>query len=258
MTRYWSWGCLLVGGASVAGCHVISPEHLKSKPNEVAALPVSRAVDSPVEEEDSLGLAADAMVAGRDAEAATHLKRHLRNHPDQLVFRNQLAELLFKLDRHAEAQFHFARFDETAAASGLPLLGQRIHCHTRLMEIAQVREDAFAEKLHRGIGLHLIAGEVQSKAEDPNELSPEAEQLWCRAANELKEARTLKEDDARSAWYLHLVWSRLDQPRPAEKALRAAAANAVFAPLPAGEDREMRNALNSADHRPSALVRNTR
>ena len=250
MTRWWAWGVLVIGGVGVAGCHVISPEHLKDKPTEaeaVAATPVSRAVE-PAAADDALALAADGMAAGDDAAAAKHLTRHLRAFPDQLVFRNQLAELLFKLGKFAEARDHFAKFDAAAAGSA-PLLGQRIHCHTRLMEIAQERDDAFAEKLHRAIGLYLIAGEVQAKQDDPAELSPDAEKLWCRAAAELKEAAALREDDARCAWYQHLVWTKLDQPRPAEKALRVAAAHAAYAPLPPGEEREMRAALDSSEYR---------
>jgi len=246
VSRFWAWGLLVVGAAGVAGCHVISPEHLKNKPAEaLAATPVSRAVDV---EDDALSMAADGMAAGDDAAAAKHLARHVKAFPDQLVFRNQLAELEFKLGKYADAQTHFAKFDEAAAGSAR-LLGQRIHCHTRLMEIAQAREDGFAEKLHRAVGLHLIAGEVQSKHDDPAALSPDAEKLWCRAAAELKAAGELRPEDARCAWYQHVVWTKLDQPRPAEKALRTAAANAAFSPLPPGEEREMRAALASSEYR---------
>ena len=272
MARHWAWGGLMIGGACVAGCHVISPEHLKGDRPETPATTVSRVAKEPetvskptpaapmaaatseateVVTDDPLGLAVDAMVAGKDAEAATQLAKHLKAHPEQLVFRNQLAELLFKLERHAEAQYHFEKFDELASGSSKSLLGQRIHCHTRLMEIAQARENPFREKLHRGIGLYLIACEVQSKADDPSELSPDAEKLWCRAANELNEARRFRESDTRTAWYLYLVWTRLDQPRPAEKALHHAAANLVFSPLPTGEDRELRGVLESVSNRPA-------
>lgn len=277
MARYWAWGCLIFGGACVAGCHVISPEHLRGERPEVVSKPVDGAPEdtepkviakpvsrnaaekelaAPAEIDDPLGLAADAMVAGNDVVAAKQLTRHVKAHPDQLVFRNQLAEILFKLERYADAQYHFEKFDEMATGSSKSLLGRRIHCHTRLMEIAQIREEAFAEKLHRGIGLFLIGCEVQSKAEDPGELSADAEKLWCRAANELNEAHKLREGDSRPVWYSYLVWTRLDQPRPAEKALKVAAANSIFSSLPAGEDREMRSVLDSMGYRSPATMRN--
>lgn len=292
MARTWAWGCLIIGGISVAGCHVISPEHLKGeRPAQIA--PIERVAkdkqpslnDSPLEQteaktevepkkvpattvsrtttlenlpasekEDLVSLAVDAMAEGNDKLAAKHLEKHLKANPDQIIFRKQLAESLFKLERFSESRYHFEKFDEYAAGGSKSLLGQRIHCHTRLMEIALTREDQFAERLHRGIGLYLIACEVQSKADNPSELSADAERLWCRAAKELSEAHKLREEDTRSLWYSYLVWMRLDQSKPAMKSLKMAAENVAFSPLPSNEDRELRAVLESQEIRTTTVI----
>jgi hypothetical protein len=64
----------------------------------------------------------------------------------------------------------------------------------------------------------------------------------CKAAAALKEAQTARPDDARPAWYLYRVWSHLDQPRPADRALRQALANAPFSQLTPVEGRELAQA----------------
>ncbi|MBO0700596.1 MAG: hypothetical protein J2P46_19525, partial [Zavarzinella sp.] len=159
---------------------------------------------------------------------------HVGEHPDQVVFRAQLADLLARLDRLPEAQ---AQYEAAAACAqdGPPIVKKDlVRYHTRLMEIARARDDAYAEHLHRGIGLYLVAGRLGPSAD-----SGEVERLLCKAAKALKEAQDLRPDDARAAWYLYRVWSKLDQPRPAEEALREARANAPFSRLTAAEAREL-------------------
>jgi hypothetical protein len=108
------------------------------------------------------------------------------------------------------------------------------------MEIARQREDAYAEHLHRGIGLYLVAGRIEDGAE-----SDDVERLLCKAATALKEAQALRPDDARPAYYLYRVWLKLDQPRPAEKALRQALNAAPFCRLTPAESRELALASDS-------------
>jgi hypothetical protein len=67
----------------------------------------------------------------------------------------------------------------------------------------------------------------------------DVERLLCKAAAALKEAQAREPDDARPAWYLYRVWSRLDQPRPAERALRQALAAAPFSRLTPTESRDL-------------------
>jgi hypothetical protein len=101
------------------------------------------------------------------------------------------------------------------------------------MAIAQRTSDTYAEHLHRGIGLYLIAR--QSAAED----EAAAEGLLCKAAGELMLAQCERAEEARPSWYLHLVWARLGQSLPAERSLRRAAGAASQADLTPAEQRDL-------------------
>jgi tetratricopeptide (TPR) repeat protein len=238
---------------AVAGCQAVSPApvrtarfappHPAAPANEVRAkapaeiVPAGAIAEPPPNDPyppDALSLAADCLGRGDEPAAARHLEKHVEGHPDQVVFRAQLADLLARLDRLPEAQAHY----EAAAASaqeGPPVLKKDlVRYHTRLMEIARARADAYAEHLHQGIGLYLVAGRLSAAAD-----AGDVERLLCKAAKALKEAQDLRPDDARPAWYLYRVWSQLDQPRPAEKALRKAVANAPFSRLTPAEAREL-------------------
>jgi tetratricopeptide (TPR) repeat protein len=190
---------------------------------------------------DELSLAADCLERGDDAAAVVHLERHVAEHPEQIVFQAQLAEVLARLNRLSEAQLHFEA--AVAHAQDGPAAARRelVHYHTRLMEIARTRQDDYAEHLHRGIGLYLVGSRVAEKGE-----SGGAERLLCKAAAALKEAQADRPDDARAAWYLHRVWARLEQPRPADRALRKAIACAPFSRLTAAESRDL--ALAASQH----------
>jgi tetratricopeptide (TPR) repeat protein len=184
--------------------------------------------------DDPLEQAADCLGKGDSAGAAGHLARHVERHPDQVLFRLQLAELLFNQDRFADAGRHFQAAVGYAQDGAPAARKQLVHCHTRLMEVAQATADVYAERLHRGIGLYIVAGQLAGKAE-----SAEVERLLCKAVTELKEAQAARPADARAAWYLYRVWTKLDQPRPAERALRQARAAAPFSELTAAESREL-------------------
>ena len=80
------------------------------------------------------------------------------------------AELLLRLRAAArEARDQFERFvadvqDDAALADE-----HLVHCHSRLMEIAEGEEDEYAEHLHRGIGLYLLARQRAALAEPGGE-----------------------------------------------------------------------------------------
>jgi len=187
-----------------------------------------------LEPNDSLGLAADCLASGNDIGAATHLGRHVRANPTHVVFRAQLADILTRLDRLTEAQSQF----ETAIAyaqDGPKAARERlVHFHTRVMEIARQREDTFAEHLHRGIGLCIVATRLGESGK-----SDDVERILIKAAGALKEAHERRPDDARPLWYLYQVWTKLDQPRPAEKCLQKAIAAAPLSELTPAELREL-------------------
>jgi tetratricopeptide (TPR) repeat protein len=211
----------------------------KAKPQRIRTELSSRKIETesvpdPEPASDPLTLAAECLSQGDDEGAAAQLGRHVAQHSDHVVFRAQLAEILARLNRLSEAQAHF----EAAAAlaqSGTPVAQEKlVHYHTRLMEIARQREDEYSENLHRGIGLYLVATQLAEKGE-----GDDAERLFCKASTALKEAQTLRPEDARVAWYLYRVWCKLDQPRPAERALAKATATAAFSSLTPAEARAL-------------------
>jgi len=188
--------------------------------------------------DDSLILAAGCIEKGDPAGAAEHLKKHVRMHPDQLMIRAYLAELLLKLSCLPDAQFHFEQFLADAQDSDGPARQKILHCHTRLMEIAQRRDDLYRERLHRGIGFVLLARQLDSEKTDDVE-GGFRERLLCKASVELASARKLRPDEPRPCWYLAEVWNKLHQYRSAEKALRNAKSLAALLPLPPAEQRAL-------------------
>jgi hypothetical protein len=207
------------------GCHALMPSHL-TEPPESAAEVSNAPATPPVDTDDSVQQAASCVERGDEAGAVPHMLHHVQAHPDQIMIRAYLAELLLRLKRLPEAQRHFERFIADAQQVTGPANQHLIHCHTRLMEIAQDREDAYSEHLHRGIGLLLLARQkgVLAQADDP----ALPQKLLCRAAKELNEAQTLQPGEARPCIYLFEVWTALDQPLPASKALRQARAETAF------------------------------
>src|SRR5262249_8213644 len=87
------------------------------------------------EDSDPLTLVAECLERGDRASAANHLEDYVRLHPDQLMFRAQLAELLLRLGRDRAAKAHYEQFiTDAQAATGAPRK-QLVNAHTRLMEI---------------------------------------------------------------------------------------------------------------------------
>lgn len=182
-----------------------------------------------------LSLAAAYLEKGDEEGACPHLAQYVAAHPEHLMIRSHLAELLMRLHRYPEARLHFERFIADAQEQGEPATKQLIHSHSRLLEIAEACEDEYAEHLHRGIGLFLLANE-RSSLPDPSGILP-TEGLLCKAAGELTLARMERPDEARPCWYLFEVWSRLPLRQSAIRSLRSAEAVAPFSYLTAAEYR---------------------
>ncbi|HKB40165.1 MAG TPA: hypothetical protein VKD72_27285 [Gemmataceae bacterium] len=191
-----------------------------------------------------LGLAAAWLDKGDDDRACLHLMLYVAAHPEHLSVRAQYAELLHRLRRLKQARLEFERFiadiqqDEELAEEHL------VHCHSRLMEIAESEEDEYDAHLHRGIGLYLLG---RQQARQPRGELP-AEGMLCRAAAELTLARRERPDEARPLWYLHEVWASLAQSQPAARSLRAAASVAPFSYLTPTEQRDLDLACRQRDH----------
>ena len=189
-----------------------------------------------------LSLASAYLEKGDDAASCEHLTKYVAAHPEHAVMRAHLAELLLRLHRSAEARAEFERFiadvqdDQPLAARHL------VHCHSRLMEIAEEDQDEYAEHLHRGIGLYLLACRRADVADPDGELCPES--LLCKAAGELNLACLERPEEARPSWYLYGVWSKLGQQQPALRCLRAADDAGPFTYLTPTEKRDLRLACH--------------
>ncbi|MFO0928636.1 MAG: tetratricopeptide repeat protein [Gemmataceae bacterium] len=191
----------------------------------------------PKQVEAHLSLAAAHLAVGQDRQAVPHMAAYLKARPAHCQVRLPFAEVLLRLDETDAAQVQIERF-VAAIQDQPPLAGEHlVGCHTRLMEIAERQGDEYAERLHRGIGLYLLA--VKRLELGGDEARRTAEELLCKAAAELTLARMTRPGEARPCWYLHEVWTRLGQRQPAVKWLRMAEQGADFSDLTPTEQREL-------------------
>jgi Tfp pilus assembly protein PilF len=220
MRAWW----LAVGVFAVAGCQtILAPV---PRPDVIPA-------SATLETDDPLTLAAECLKAGNDSAACTHLEAHVRAHPEQVMFRAHLAELLVKLGKDVEARRHFERFVADARTATGPVRAHLVHCHTRLMEIAGRADDRPAELYHRGVGLLLL---VKEQDRDPAARDEEfCEEVLCKAMAALREAKELRPADARVRLALADVYERTGNRRAAE--VERAAARNTAEPLPPCEHR---------------------
>ena len=174
---------------------------------------------------------------GRDdlGGACRHLERYLDACPEQRLVRVRYADLLVRDGQQGKAREQFERCVADIQEQGSHAASQLIHCHRRLMEIAEHQNDAYGAHLHRGVGLYHLARE-RSKLSDTEGMLP-AEGLFFKAASELTRARSERDHEARPCWYLYEVWTGLGQRQAALRWLRAADAAAISRLTPAEQRR---------------------
>jgi tetratricopeptide (TPR) repeat protein len=182
-----------------------------------------------------LSLAAAYLEKGEDEQAGQWMASYLRLQPDHHVARAHYAELLLRLKRTREAHDQFEKVIADIQDNDELADKHLVHCHSRLMEIAEAEEDEYEEHLHRGIGLYWLAWQRAQLGEEEKGL--DVESLLCRSAAELALARMRRPEEARPCWYLHEVWSMLAQSQPAGRWLVAAQAAAPFTYLTPVEKR---------------------
>jgi tetratricopeptide (TPR) repeat protein len=176
----------------------------------------------PREPEDHLAKAAQCIDRGDEPAAITHLSAHVRARPDAAMIRAYLAELLFQQGQFPESRRHFERFSFESHAENPEQLKPLVHCHTRLMQIAEEQNDSYREHLHRGIGLVLLVRQWDQEA-DPG--APEMkEQTLTKAAAALRGAVAVKAADPRALVYLAETYSQMGQASSARTAARKAKA----------------------------------
>jgi tetratricopeptide (TPR) repeat protein len=217
------------------------------KPDDAIVLYQQSLAEDPQRSQNHLSLAASYVEKGDDQKACDHLERFLAASPAHKNARFFYAELLLRQKRLVEAHTHFEQAVADGQDDAAPDLTHLIHCHTRLVEIADGLEDEYHAHLHRGIGMFLLA-QARVKLDDPDgELSVEG--LLCKAAAELSQARAERPDQARPCWYLYGAWRQLGQRQLAQRWLRAADRAAPFTHLTAAEHARLQLALGSSELR---------
>jgi hypothetical protein len=185
-----------------------------------------------------LSIAAAYLEKGDEVRACVHLGAYVDAYPENLSTRARYAELLARLhhlkDARAQFEMYVADVQDLPVSSGQSL----VPCHTRLMEIAEACKDAYAEHLHRGVALYLLAR--QRVQLDQRIEAMHAEGLLCKAAAELTLASLERPDEARPCWYLYLTWSQLGQQQLAICRLLQADSAAPFTYLTPAEQRSLR------------------
>jgi Tfp pilus assembly protein PilF len=220
----WCLACLCLG------CSGLSLQPAPDNDDLRHASHQSKPEESP---KDCMRQAAACMEAGDDAGALPHLQAYLAAHPDHVIIRAHLAELLLRLHQQSEARREFERYLSEAPSQGEMACRHVIHAHTRLVEIAREENNAYQEHLHRGIGLFLLARQVagaEAKDEDPD-----PEPMLFKAIAQLNKAAKDEPAEARPHWYLYLAWSQLGQMHPARTSLLQARQLANQSDLPAEE-----------------------
>jgi hypothetical protein len=214
-------GCEALRPAQPAPVEVPAPPRVAAAPPPVPKPPVEalRAsaqqpalpTVSQVAPEDALVLVAKCLERGDHRGAATHLETYVRAHPDQPLFRMQLAELYLRCERSADARFHFEKF--VADAEGVATLAPHVVAgHIKLMELAQRSGDKFGELYHRGAGLVLL---VKSQDGAPDRDATFCEEMLCKALRALTDAKELKSADAQVRLRLAEVLDRAGSGRAA-------------------------------------------
>lgn len=223
-------GLLLAGGAvGAAGCFAPFSWPAERRPDEsMSAVAAAVAVET-----DHLAKAADCLDRGDDDGALPHLTAHVSAHPDAVMVRAYLAELLVRVGRPADARPEFERVVADAQRETGPARGHLAHCHTRLMEIASAESDGYAEHLHRGIGLLMLVKKWNADPECGDAVA--SEQTLAKAAKALRAAADERPGDVRANLYLAEVYDRLAQPAAARAARRAAKAGLPDPALTADE-----------------------
>jgi hypothetical protein len=207
------------------------------KPDEAIACYQEESAQKKPDARNYLSLAAAYTAKGDEAAACVALAHFVEANPEHRNARFYYAELLRRLGKSQEAQGQFEQSVANLQEEITSDYAQLVHCHGRLMELAEELQDEYQVHLHRGIGLFWLAQGSRTVGSDNAELSPEG--LLCKAAAELNLANSLQPQEARPAWYLYSVWHSLAQSRLAEGYLQEACEAAPFSYLTAAELRSL-------------------
>jgi predicted Zn-dependent protease len=212
----------------------VAPVVMKPVPPAPTTEVLRAAARVPVEPQtvpyDPLARAAECISRNELATAATHLEAHVRAHPDQPLYRIQLADLHTRTANPEAAIEHLERFVADAHA---PALRKYLpDAHTKLMGLAQARGDRFAELLHRGAGLLALLTELDA---DAGRDAAFCEEVTCKALRALTDAKALKPSDPRARMYLADAYARSGNAKGAAGERAAARTSAALGELSPAE-----------------------
>jgi hypothetical protein len=249
---------LIAAGSLVLGCNSLmqeSDKHASQTVNAIETDPPITKSDRPAISETPANLESEIARATPEStrriaieEANSEREKSPEDDMTPLFIRLHHAELLVKHHREAEAKCEFELSIREAEEMSPPPLRQLVHCHSKLMELALLEEDDYAEHLHRGVGLYYLACQSVEVGETTGKLNVES--LLCQAAGELSLAKLQRPEEARPCWFLYQVWAKLGQKRPAERNLRDAAKTCYFSYLTPPERRLIYLAIASKEGRP--------
>lgn len=178
-----------------------------------------RSKPSEIDSRQLLKAAAKCLDEGDEAAALPLLAGYVEANPDHAIVRAHLAELLLRLHQPHQAKEQLERYVADAQEQGEPVDQHLVHAETKLVDIAIEQGDAYSERLHRGIGLFVLA-ERAAKGDNVDEAF--VEKTLFQAIAQLDQAAKESPDEARPHWYLYEAWSRLGQRLPADTHLRRA------------------------------------
>ncbi|MEZ6143631.1 MAG: hypothetical protein R3B84_23960 [Zavarzinella sp.] len=231
MRFFTSFG--IIGAVLLAGCHALTPMHLREIRFQNEEETEMAAESSSVR---SLDAAIDAISTGNDQAAITHLEEYLQLKPDQIQFRKLLIGCYLRTNNDQQTFRHY-EFLLADLQSKEDTLADRIALHTSAMELAISLEQSHAEEFHRGLGFYCISQRLR-QVDSENE---EAEALLFKALTALKGvSEGTHPYRARAWWYTYLIYEMLEQPMPARDAYRKAREFEPFSPLTPTETVEMR------------------
>lgn len=170
--------------------------------------------------EDALAKAAEHLDRDENREALPYLRAYVKANPDAVMIRAYLAELYLRLGETENASREFHTVIDIAETMSGPIRDHRVHCHTRLMEMAQADGDDFAEYLNRGIGLYLLVKRWDAEPGRSDEIV--AEQTLSQALQAFREAEKYDSSDPRPQLWRAKVLDRLGQGAAADTARQRA------------------------------------
>jgi tetratricopeptide (TPR) repeat protein len=236
--RHWSQGQEALGAGDTEQAIALYRQSLAAQPNL---------------KQNHLSLAAAFLAQGDEPNACDQLRQFLAVQPDHRNARFFYAELLCKLGQPNEAREQFAHTISVCQEENPVDPRHLLHCHGRLLTLAEAADDEYEIHLQRGIGMFWLAQARAKLGEPAGELPVEA--LLCRATGSLSAAHALRPEESRPCWYLYRVWRQLAQQHQTQHWLNEAQSAAPYSTLTVSEQRSLQIACRTSDFKCTSSAR---